>query len=536
MTIEFRCAVCEKGFKVDEKHIGRKTICKGCGTTFLVPQAGQSVAIAVGGAPAARPAAKPAQQRSVPSEQLLAVISRHVETHIGPIARVFRDQHGAQKQIDILWVKPGTGRPFHTLISCGMSAQAMKGGAEFPYAELVLCLPPDWPLDETALADEANYWPLRWMKVLSRYAIDERKLMFDSQAYPNGNPPQPLHASTPLAGWMLTQPIFVDSQAALLELPDRSIRFMAMFPLHPNELQFLSKYGYETTLHRLTSTLSVQEGVQPRRRSFVRTKRQTRRRYSGPGIHVQCKCGATESPPLELAGTAIDCYECGQSVYVPCSSRVYGRATQASHPSGIRVQIGNYLKYEPVEALALALPVVILVGMIILIGVIMLSDEKPVGNTPIWAGPAFMLLVVVVTAGVAAHRYYELRSQFQNGNLCPAQVVSLSPPRLAVYTNMTTSVDRRYSVIQIIAHNLKEIDGQPLRIGQRVPTTAYYFGTPQEPTWKLFNPLPVQYGTAEHSAVEYAIAATDPDEWRRLEQGIKEIPTLTKKGYYWLNR
>jgi PAS domain-containing protein len=49
-------------------------------------------------------------------------------------------------------------------------------GALFRLAELLVCLPADWPVTEEAFEDERNYWPVRWLKQVARFVHEYKTL------------------------------------------------------------------------------------------------------------------------------------------------------------------------------------------------------------------------------------------------------------------------------------------------------------------------------------------------------------------------
>ncbi|MCC9606856.1 suppressor of fused domain protein [Blastopirellula sp. JC732] len=279
MPIEFRCPICGKGFKVDEKHVGRKTICKGCGTTILVPQPGETEAIVIPSedevlVPAT--AAEPPKRVIERDGQLFAAISKHIEQHVGPIARVFRDHVNEKKQVDILWVKPTAKTPFHTLATCGMAEQPMQIPPEadgFPYAEMILCLPQNWPIDESALANEAIYWPLRWMKLVARLPQEQNTYVARSQVLPNGVPARPFHANTTMTAWMFTPPQIGPEELPAMAVSDRTVDFFAMTAIHTDELRFYYQHGYLETLRRLKAEFPSRTLHSMRRPSFLNPHR-----------------------------------------------------------------------------------------------------------------------------------------------------------------------------------------------------------------------------------------------------------------------
>ena len=139
-------------------------------------------------------------------------IGGHIIQHVGPITNVFHERVPSVVQIDVLVVGPSDERPFTTLVTCGMSDRAMHVPIEDPddlaripelrYAELLLCLPPDWPLTPEAFADESNYWPIRWLKPGATSAPDERLARpgsYDSQ-WRTAATAGPEHAVPRLAG------------------------------------------------------------------------------------------------------------------------------------------------------------------------------------------------------------------------------------------------------------------------------------------------------------------------------------------------
>src|SRR5687767_4018341 len=111
-------------------------------------------------------------------DPLANAIAEHVAKHVGPIANVFHEIKPTLVHLDVLVVGPTDDRPYTTLVTCGMSERPMRVPIENPedlglipelrYAELLLCLPPDWPLTSEAFQNEANYWPVRWLKRLAR--------------------------------------------------------------------------------------------------------------------------------------------------------------------------------------------------------------------------------------------------------------------------------------------------------------------------------------------------------------------------------
>jgi hypothetical protein len=115
----------------------------------------------------------------------------------------------------------------------------------------MVCLPPEWPLEEESLADSSNYWPIQWLKYLARFPHEYETWLFDGHTVPNGDPAEPLDASTRFIGWLVTVPATVPEEFVRLDIPDgKSIYFLAIVPLYQNEMDFKLQRGTEKLLER----------------------------------------------------------------------------------------------------------------------------------------------------------------------------------------------------------------------------------------------------------------------------------------------
>src|SRR5439155_3323473 len=87
---------------------------------------------------------------------------------------------------------------------------------EVRFAELLLALPPDWPLAPEAFNDEANYWPLRWLKKLARLAHRMDGWLGLGHTVPNGDPPRPLGPNVRVAWWLVHEPVLLPQEVQAL--------------------------------------------------------------------------------------------------------------------------------------------------------------------------------------------------------------------------------------------------------------------------------------------------------------------------------
>jgi hypothetical protein len=211
------------------------------------------------------------------STRNLESISAHVEQYVGPVANVFHESESQFVHVDVLEVLPSAKRPFHVLVTCGLSDRPMnapQGCEDCRYAELYICLPAAWPLGTQDLTDERNYWPIRLLQMLGRFphAFDAWLWMYHT--VPNFDPPKPYADNTRLCGAMLAPPISLPMDFASLKVPDSDpIYFFSVLPLHQDEMDFKIKNGGEPLMANLFKQGVIADIVDPARKSVIQKKR-----------------------------------------------------------------------------------------------------------------------------------------------------------------------------------------------------------------------------------------------------------------------
>lgn len=190
---------------------------------------------------------------STEDDPIVSAIGEHIIKHIGPVADVFQERVWQGVQIDLLVVPPTEDRRFITLVTCGMSERPMNVPLENPedlglipelkFAELLICLPIDWPFSAEAFQQEEYYWPIRWLKKVARLPHLHEAWLGLGHTIPNGDPPQPFASNTKLAGILIDQPVLFAEELQKLRLPDRVINFYAIVPVYPEEMKLKIRQG-----------------------------------------------------------------------------------------------------------------------------------------------------------------------------------------------------------------------------------------------------------------------------------------------------
>jgi hypothetical protein len=160
--------------------------------------------------------------------------------------------------VDIALIEPTEQRNYYTLVTMGMGAHRMNVPpelGELERAELLVCLPPDWKLDETSLAEEKWYWPLRWLKILARLPGEQGTWLGWGHTVPAG---EPFAENTKLCGILLLYPGAFDAGAAICKLPEGQINFYQLIPLYQEEMDFKINNSTENLLDFLDGDILEQ--------------------------------------------------------------------------------------------------------------------------------------------------------------------------------------------------------------------------------------------------------------------------------------
>lgn len=177
-------------------------------------------------------------------------IEAHIMTYFGNYDKVFHELVSPDIHVDIAVIEPSQERNYYILCTMGMGAHRMAvppEQEEQERAELLICLPPDWNLEQTD--EEKWYWPLRWLKILARLPIEEDTWLGWGHTIPNG---EPFAENTRFTTMMLLNPGAFDKAAKSCALPGGgTVNFYQLIPLYEEESQFKIKYKTEKLLSLL---------------------------------------------------------------------------------------------------------------------------------------------------------------------------------------------------------------------------------------------------------------------------------------------
>lgn len=276
MPFAFRCPHCDTGYNVKDELAGKRTKCKKCGQEMLLepPQA----EVTPGGSTMFRHAAREREWEPAAGDtDLIEAIDAHITRHVGEVETVFHEVISDIIHVDVHVVPPTPERNWYTFVTSGMSERPMAVPPESEldeYAELVLCLPPTWPVSEDAFKvnNEQHYWPIRWLKQLARLPHEYDTFFCSGHTIPNGDPPEPFHDTTNMCCWLILSPVWFDEEFANLKLPDgRSISFLSIIPIYEEEMQMKLNKGTDALADKLGS-LPLTELMNPSRKNVAKKR------------------------------------------------------------------------------------------------------------------------------------------------------------------------------------------------------------------------------------------------------------------------
>jgi hypothetical protein len=199
-------------------------------------------------------------------------ITRHIDRTIGPSPMVFHEIISADIHLDLHIVPPHRGpctaehpfgHDFYTIVTSGMSSRTMPspsileepydGEPECPrFAELMITLPCHWPglrsdgtFVQDYMSEEANWWPIRWLKMLARMPHEYDTWVGAGYTIPNTPPKQPYAPNTGFSCMLLLPSALHPNSHRLVVHDDVMIQFLALWPLYPEEMQLKLEHGLE---------------------------------------------------------------------------------------------------------------------------------------------------------------------------------------------------------------------------------------------------------------------------------------------------
>lgn len=173
---------------------------------------------------------------------------------------------------DIYLIKATNDRPYHILLSCGMSALPMTIPDDIEsseFVEIMILLPKEWNLEYESFSDEKNYWPIRAMKGIM-ISPHENNTWFGfghTYSYEDNNE---FAEGIGFNSLMLAHSMELSDEFTQIELAnDKVIDIYTLIPLYKEELEFKKKNGASALLE-LFDEFGIEEIVEIGRKNVCK--------------------------------------------------------------------------------------------------------------------------------------------------------------------------------------------------------------------------------------------------------------------------
>jgi hypothetical protein len=137
------------------------------------------------------------------------------------------------------------------------------------YNELYFLLPNYWNIE--AIENPKFNWVFSWLQRLKNFAIAKNTWYGHGHTFPCGQEMQSLSVSMLQNHFILTRPIELDEDLAELNLADRSIGFLGVIPIFPDEMDFKQGRGTVQLFEKLR-TFNVTEKLDDFRNTVLKSR------------------------------------------------------------------------------------------------------------------------------------------------------------------------------------------------------------------------------------------------------------------------
>ncbi len=154
---------------------------------------------------------------------------------------------------DVYLIKATEERPYHILLSCGMSALPMKvpnGIESSKFIETMILLPKEWNLEYGSFSEEKNYWPIRIMKEIMMLPHENETWFGFGHTYGHEEDEE-FAEGIGFNSIMLASSMELSDEFTHIELDNgKVVDIYTLIPLYKEELEFKMKNGASALLEK----------------------------------------------------------------------------------------------------------------------------------------------------------------------------------------------------------------------------------------------------------------------------------------------
>ena len=201
------------------------------------------------------------------------IIDDHLDQFFDEAAdiKVFDEIESEIIHRDIYFIKATEDRPFHILLSCGMSApmSVPEDIDSSEFVEIMILLPKEWNLEHESFSDEKNYWPIRLMKEIMMVP-HENKTWFGYGHTFGHEDGEEFAEGIGFNSIMLANSMELSDEFTQIGLENgKAVEIYTLIPLYKEELEFKNKNGASALLEKFDKS-GVEEIVKIGRKNVCK--------------------------------------------------------------------------------------------------------------------------------------------------------------------------------------------------------------------------------------------------------------------------
>ncbi len=144
-----------------------------------------------------------------------------------------------------------------------------------------------------------------------------------------------------------------------------------------------------------------------------------------------------------------------------------------------------------------------------------------------------LFLLAVPFGGLLGLYWWIQKAKFISGCTNPAMVVSVSPPLVAVLTDLSMGqTGRKWFYVKLLEQPLDSMTGDGPNVGQRLASVATYHQGDNSEHWTNFWPVVVNCVTWSVGDIARVFATITSADWQQLDTGLRQIPRPFSPGLF----
>ncbi len=191
---------------------------------------------------------------------LIHAVEDHLRPYFGEIERVFDPESPKVVHIDLHLFEATPEDEFRTFVTTGLAQRPMnvpsdvENPEEYRYAELLLHLPIDWPLEWGVTGDPSRFWPVEALSALADIPHSRESWIWGGHTMRNKDL-EPYDTDTELCAAIVCPSFMMPDEAEVVKVEDgRNVVLLTVAFLYREEFDYCAANGSEAFFDRVEAS------------------------------------------------------------------------------------------------------------------------------------------------------------------------------------------------------------------------------------------------------------------------------------------